>query len=178
MKNIWVVGILAALAASAIGASCAWAAEKAGTEKGHLAPLERFIGHWVIDAKWSNGQALHARNVYEWGLGKQIIKTRTFVKNDDSEYQRYEGILAWNPKKQCLFHVSFAFNGDMTEALIESKDRDTLNIGWNPYREGEAGQVRQTIKFKDQDSFVWTVWVKNGTEWQQIMEGTWKRKDK
>jgi len=179
MKNICrLVGILAVFAVAALPAHSARADEKTDTAKDHLAPLERFVGHWVIDAKWSSGDALHARTTYEWGLGKKIVTAKTFVKKDDSEYQRYEAIMAWNPKKECLFQISFAFNGEMTEALIESKDRDTLNIGWNPYREGDAGPVRQTIKFKDDDHFVWTVWIKNGKEWQQIMEGTWQRKDK
>src|SRR5260370_12182788 len=113
MRNICrLVGILAVMGALAISAHVVGADEKTDTAKDHLAPLERFIGYWVIDAKWSNGEALQARTTYEWGLGKKIVTAKTFVKKDGSEYQRYEGIMAWNPKKQCLFQISFAFNGE------------------------------------------------------------------
>jgi hypothetical protein len=143
-----------------------------------LAPLERFAGEWLVEGKWSNGESLQARSVYEWGLGKKIMRAKTFVKNGDKEYQRYEGILAWQPEKKSLFEISFAFDGQMTEVLIESKDKDTLHIGWAPYREGKPSPVRQTIRFLDNDRFQWVVSLKEGEEWKEIMDATWKRKAK
>jgi hypothetical protein len=142
-----------------------------------MAPLERFVGgQWVVDGKWANGEALHARTIYEWGLGKKIIRAKTFVKSEGAEYQRYEGILTWHPKKKCLVEISFAVDGALTEYVLETKDADTLDIGWRPYDDGEPNKVRQTLKFKDRDSFVWTVWLNTGEKWQQLIEATWHRK--
>jgi hypothetical protein len=80
-------------------------AEDKKTDENKLAPLERFLGQWVINAHWSNGEELHARTTYEWGIGKKFITAKTFVKNGDKEYQRYEGVLGWHPKKKSLFEI-------------------------------------------------------------------------
>jgi hypothetical protein len=153
--------------------------EQPAADKGRLAPLARFVGgQWAIHGRWSNGEELRARSVYEWGIANKIIVAKTYVMNGDKEYQRYEGILAWHPKKKSLVQFSFAYNGDLTETIMETKDKDTFHVGWTPYNEGQPGNVRQILKFKDDNSFVWTVAVKNGDKWEQIMEGTWERKEK
>jgi hypothetical protein len=143
-----------------------------------MAPLERFAGEWVINGKWASGEELHARTVYDWGLGKKILTAKTFVMNGDKEYQRYEGVMTWHPEKKSLYEISFSFDGSISEYLIDNKDKDTLQIGYTPIKEGTTPKVRQTIQFKDKDSFVWTVQLKDGDNWQTIMEGTWKRKAK
>jgi hypothetical protein len=165
--------ILAVLAALGFGGSLR-AAEKPQAED-RLAPLERFVGAWTVDGKWSDGQSLQARSVYEWGLGRKILKAKTFVRNGDKEYQRYEGILAWNPDKKSLFEISFTYDGSMTQVLIESKDKDTLLLGWTPFAPGKPAPVRQTIVFLDNDHFRWTVELKQGEEFKQIIAATWKR---
>ena len=49
--------------------------EQPAADKGHLAPLARFVGgQWVIHGHWSNGEALTARSVYEWGIANKIIQ--------------------------------------------------------------------------------------------------------
>jgi hypothetical protein len=153
--------------------------EQPAADKGHLAPLARFVGgQWVIHGRWSNGEDLKARSVYEWGIANKIIVAKTYVMNGDKEYHRYEGIFAWHPKKKSLVQFSFAYNGDLTETVMEIKDKDTVHVGWTPYNPGQPGNVRQVLKFQDDNSFVWTVALKNGDKWDQIMEGTWERKEK
>jgi hypothetical protein len=150
--------------------------DKTPPTESKLAPLSRFLGEWSIDGRWTSGEELHARAIYEWGINRKFIRAKTFVKNGDSEYQRYDGLLGWHAKKKSLFEVSFAFNGEVSEFLIEPKDADTLLIGWTPYEPGRESRVRQTIKFRDQDTFIWTVELKDGGSWKQLMEGAWKRK--
>jgi hypothetical protein len=174
MRGLYVT--LAAL--TTLAAACPLRAEdKPGTED-KLAPLERFAGEWTVEGKWSNGESLHARSVYEWGLGKKILKARTYVRAGNREYQRYEGVLAWHPDKRSLFQVSFAFDGGFTEVLIECKDKDTLQIGWVPFTPDKPSKVRQVIKFLDKDRFQWIVTLKDGEEWKQLIDATWKRKEK
>jgi hypothetical protein len=141
-----------------------------------MAPLERFVGEWTVDGKWANGESLHARSVYEWGLAKKILKARTYVMNGDKEYQRYEGVLAWHPEKMSLFEISFSFDGSISEYLIESTDKDTLRIGWQPFNPDKPPRVRQVLKFLDKDSFQWTVSLKDGDDWKPLIDATWKRK--
>jgi hypothetical protein len=142
----------------------------------HLALLERFVGEWTVHGKWNSGDELQARTAYEWGLGNKIIKYKTFVKTDKGEYQRYDGTMAWHPKKNSLFIISFSYDGGMTENIIDPKDADTLQIGFTPFQEGESGKVRQIIQFKDKDHFTWQVLLKNDTDWQEIINATWERK--
>ena len=143
-------GLVAAALALLLAAGRSPAEEKT-TDDAPLKPLERFVGEWTMEGKWSNGQALHARSIYTWGLGKKILKAQTFVMDGQREYQRYEGVLAWHPEKKSLFEISFAFDGSLSEVLIESKDRDTLLIGWQPFHPDRPSKVRQTLKFLDQD---------------------------
>jgi hypothetical protein len=144
-------------------------------KENHLAALERFAGSWQVDGKWSSGEALHARGVYAWGLGKRILTAKTFVKDGDREYQRYESILAWHPEKKSLYEITFAFDGHINEYLLDSKDPDTLHIGWTPYDPAKPSPVRQVIKFLDADHFQWTVLLKDGDEWKQLIDATWQR---
>jgi len=169
--------VLIGLLAIPLGAGEAIADDKPKAEDDKVAPLKRFVGEWEVHGKWNTGQELHARAVYKWGLKGKILQAQTFVKDDKGEeYQRYESVMTWHPKKKSLYQVSFAFDGGMGEALIEAKDKDTLLIGFKPFNEGEASNLRQTIKFEGDDSFIWTVQVKEKEEWKQLIEATWKRK--
>jgi hypothetical protein len=143
-----------------------------------LAFLERFAGEWAVDGKWASGDRLQARGVYTWSLGKKILVTKTFVKDGDKEYQRYEGIMAWHSEKKCLYQISFAFDGAITETLVEVKDKDTLHVGWGSLPGAKASKVRQTIRFLDDDRFQWIVALQKGEEWTPIIDATWKRKGK
>ncbi len=143
-----------------------------------MAPLERFAGEWTVHGKWNSGEELQGRNVYEWGLGNKILTAKTFVKSDKGEYQRYEGVMAWHPKKKSLFIISFAYDGNMTENVIEAKGDDTLLIGFAPFNTGEPNKVRQTIQFKDNDHFTWKVELQGDQGWQELIDATWVRKMK
>jgi hypothetical protein len=146
----------------------------------HLAPVVRFIGEWQVDGKWSDGTPLKARATYTWGVNKKIIVTKTFVQDPaKGEYQRYEGIIAWNPKKKSLYEISFAYDGNITEVLMDLVDKDTLNLGYQPFNEGEPANVRQILHFESDDAFVWTVSVKpKDQDWTKLIEATWHRKNK
>ena len=174
MRPLCVIFVAFALIA---GADSSRAADQQGPES-VVPALERFAGEWEVHGKWADGQPLHARGVYQWGLGKKIMTAETFVGDGDKEYQRYESVLAWHPEKKSLFQISFAFDGAVTEVMMESKDKDTLHIGWVPFTAGKPSPLRQVIKFLDQDRFQWTVSMQDGGNWKQLIDATWKRKGK
>jgi hypothetical protein len=166
-------GVLIVLSsASALGG-----ADKGAEKNDPMAALAPFVGEWQVEGQWSSGDKLRARGVYEWGLGKKILKARTFVMNGDKEYQRYESIMAWHPKKKCLYEITFAFDGHIGEVVIEPKDSDTFHIGYTPFQADEPSNVRQILKFKDKDHFQWIVSMKQGEEWKQLIDATWERKN-
>ena len=152
------------------------AGDKGEKADNKMAPLERFAGEWVVDAKWASGQPLKARNVITWGLDKKILLAKTFVMDGDREYQRYEAVMAWHPEKKSLYEITFAFDGSIGEVLIEAKDKDTLHVGFTPVDPAKPSKVRQVLRFLDNDRFQWIITVQEGQEWKQIMDATWKRK--
>jgi hypothetical protein len=166
--------LLAFLAVLVPGESAPAGDQPAGDNK--LAGLERFAGEWIVDGKWSDGSVLQARTVYEWSLGKKILRSQTFVTDKGKEYQRYESIMAWHPEKKSLYVISFTFDGTINEVLIDSKDKDTFNIGWTPFTEGKPSQVRQVLRFLDKDRYQWIVSLRDGDQWKQLIDATWKRK--
>jgi hypothetical protein len=141
------------------------AEDKPAATEDKLAPLERFIGEWEVDGKWAGGESLHARGVYEWGLGKKTMKAHTFVRDGEREYQRYEGVLAWHPEKKCLFEISFAFAGAISELVIEPEGKDSLHIGFVPFNPDRPGKVRQVIQLLDKDHLQWVASIKDGEDW-------------
>ena len=145
------------------------------TDAGKLAPLSRFVGQWTLDAKWADGTPLKARAVHEWGLEKKILKARIFIIDGDTERQRYEEVMAYDPRRNSLVDISFSIDGAVNETLIETKDQDTLLFGWTPYHADKPAKVRQTIRFEGNDKYVWRVELNAEREWKQIMEGTWVR---
>jgi hypothetical protein len=141
-----------------------------------MAALAPFAGEWQVDGKWSTGETLQARAVYEWGLNKKILIAKTFVIDKGKEYQRYESIMAWHPEKKSLYEITFAFDGHISEVLLDTKEKDTIRIGYAPFHEGKPQPIRQTLRFTDNDHFVWVVQMQKDNEWTQLIEATWVRK--
>jgi hypothetical protein len=174
-KTYTLIGVLSVFAALGPAAGHSSADDKqAGENK--LAALEPFLGEWEIHARWTDGNELHARNVIDWGIAKKFITAKTFVRDGATEYQRYDAVMGWHPKKNSLFQISFTYNGEINETIIEPAEKDALHIGWKPFTVGQPSPVRQIIKFTDKDSYVWTVLLKDGDNWKKLIEGTWTRK--
>ena len=161
-----------------LSATAAWGADEPKPKVDpHLVPLARFSGEWTVAGKWAAGNELHARTVYEWGLGGKILRAKTFVKDGETEYQRYEATFAWHPAKLCLYEISFAVDGAISEHKIETPDDQTLLIDFSPLEAGgRAGKLRQTLKFVDNDHFTWKIELNGESGWQTILDATWVRK--
>jgi hypothetical protein len=142
----------------------------------NLRHLSRFVGEWTVDGKWAGGNDLHARAVYEWSLGGKIIRARTYVKDGDNEYQRYESTMAWHPGQKCLYEISFAVDGAVTEHKVEMKDEKTVLIDFSPFDPAHPSKVRQTLKFIDDDHHTWKVELNGDNGWQTLIDATWVRK--
>lgn len=173
LEYLSILGLSLLIAQSTIRAE-----DKPQAKENPLAPFERFIGTWTVEGKWSDGSELRARSVYDWGINNKVITAKTFVKNKDTEYQRYEGVIGWNLANKKLYEISFAYDGSVSEVIIDVKDQDTLQIGYTPYEKDQPSRVRQTLHFKDKDTFTWTVLLKEGHTWKTLIEADWKRQTK
>jgi hypothetical protein len=176
MRRIFFTSIVALVGAMTFTGSSFSQDDKKPVKEDRMAVLAPFVGEWTVEGKWAGGEALKARGVYTWGLNKKILITKTFVMDKDKEYQRYEGVMAWHPEKKSLYQISFAFDGSLSETIMETKEKDTIHIGFTPFQEGKPSLIRQTIRFTDMDHFVWNVQLKQGEEWKQLIEATWVRK--
>lgn len=143
------------------------------------APLAPFVGEWTIDAEWAAGDALHARNVYSWGVGNKQLKAQTFIKMPDGkEYQRYDTVMGWHPRLKCYFVYGFGVDGNVTEHRMDvSDDGKVFKIGFAPLHAGEESPIRQTITLSaTNDTYEWVVEANNKGEWKEMMRGTWVKK--
>ncbi len=139
--------------------------------------LEGFVGEWEIDAKWDDGRPLKARAIYSSEMGGKHIRTQTWLpKPDGTEYQRYQGMMTWHPRKNAFAVYSFAYDGAVTEALATTDDGKTLKIGFEPFEPGAPSPLRQTLRLVSADALEWTVEMNAGGEWKRLIQAEWKRK--
>ena len=145
-----------------------------------LEPFIPFLGNWEVEAKWANGEPIWARNEYEIGLGGKFVFARTWTKDGSGEaYERYQTYFGVDPDSQRVKTWGFTYDG--TFAMVE--DYEVTNEGGKPsftsvWASGPA-EIKQTVALIDAKSYAWKVWTRTaeGGEWQQIMDGVWKRKD-
>ncbi len=143
----------------------------------HLAPLRRFLGgQWEVHGTWSSGEPLHARTIYELGVGGRFVQARTYVLQEDgTEYQRYETLYGWNAADETLAYTSYAYDGNITAGTIASIDADTLLYAAAKAAPSASGTIGQTFEFLSDDEARWTVWVETDQAKQQLIDATWNR---
>ena len=151
------------------------AADDAPAGDGPLAALAPFIdGEWHFDGKWANGEPLKAREVFEWGLGKKFVTTRTWViNNNGDEYERYRSTFAVKDGKPVMYNFAYDGESSVDEVKVSGKVIDVRRSAKTP-----AGEmvIRQEIELTEKDKFRWRVWLDRDGESQQIIEGDWVRK--
>lgn len=143
----------------------------------HLAPLKRFLGgQWEVRGTWSSGEPLHARTIYELGVGGRFIQARTYaVQDDGTEYQRYETLYGWNTGNETLTYTRYAADGNIAEGTITSTDADTLSYRGAKGSPSASGTIGQTIEFLSNDEARWIVWLETVEAKQQLIDATWNR---
>ena len=143
----------------------------------NLAPLERFLGgQWEVHGTWSNGEALHARTIYERGVGGKFVQAKSYSVGDDgTEYQRYETFYGWDTQDEALTFTTYTFNGSVTQGAITATDANKLAYEWTTGSPSASGTVAQTMEFLSPDEARWIVWLETEDGQQQLIDATWKR---
>jgi hypothetical protein len=185
-RNIFTALALAALAIAV--SMTAIADEKAvnhddgaGKSEGahQLAPLDKLVGEWTIEAAWADGSPLKGRNVYAWADGGKVIKASTYVNGaDGAEYCRYESFIAWDPEAGKPILLGFAYDGSIYEAhaIIEGETGQRIRYEYTERYGNKRTNIDQYNEFVDDDTLHWVVKVKQGEEWRQVMDVNWIRK--
>ena len=137
-----------------------------------------FVGTWVIDGQWIDGNKLWAKNEYRVGMNGNFIEARTFAKNQHGKiYQRYFTIWRFNADKGNVESYGFTYDGTVTVTDSEIDNSDTAHpaIG-SQWTQSDGSQIKQQVTLTDADSYSWKVWSSpDGNDWKQIMDGVWNR---
>lgn len=151
------------------------AADAAPAAEGPLAAIAPYVGgEWRIDHKWDNGEALKARERFEWGLANKFVEVRTWVSRNDGSgaYERYRGVFGVKDGK--LVSYNFSYNGENTvdEATVEGKVIKIRRVvtGATPM------VIRQEVELLEPNRRRWRVWIERDGKTEQIMDGEWVRR--
>ncbi len=145
---------------------------------GELAPLSYYVGDWTLEATWSWGMTLAARNEYRVGVGGRFLEVITVASDGGADpYERYHSF--YTPQKDGEAYVASGFTYDGTTATIPytfevENGLPTIRTDVvNP----DGSRLRQEIEPIDANNAAWRVWMTppGGEEAQQIMDGVWTR---
>jgi hypothetical protein len=141
-----------------------------------LAIFERIVGTWRGEAHWSNGEQLHTRVSYEFGVGDHLVKVRSFVVKESGDATLvYETFVWHHPRDKQLRFISISNGGALYEGAVDGT-RDALNFQWSAYLQDRRTDYKQALKLKTDDAYQWTVWQKAPDgEWKQIIDAELRR---
>jgi hypothetical protein len=154
---------------------------RAATQPSQVQPnpisiFDRLIGTWRGEAKWSNGEALRTRVSYEYGVGNQLMKGKSFVLSPDGEATLvFETFSYFHPQDKAVRFVSISNAGSIYDGTV-SGTPDEVKFEWSAFLQERKTDYKQVLKFKGDDAYQWTVWQKTPAgEWKQIIDAELKR---
>jgi len=129
-----------------------------------LAPFGRFVG-----GAWESEGDFHVRVAYEWGLGKKLLKIKSFLfqKGKDEPRLVYESVVYFHPEKRQVVFQSVSVEGGLFDGVMTPRGNTYESI-FTSYKGAEKTEFRQTIEFLDDDHVIWKVFGKDGTGWKLL----------
>ena len=134
-----------------------------------LAPFERLIGgQWHIEGSYQE---------FEWGLGKQSVRSRGFFVIDGVPRLVSEGVWFWHPQEKKIKGVFTAI--DMPVVFFDyttrfEQDRmvsELLSFDAN----GTGTAYVETWEFTDDTQYVWKLLKETVGGVQEVMSATYSR---
>jgi hypothetical protein len=141
-----------------------------------LAMFERLSGTWRGDAHFTGNAPLRTRVSYEYGVGNQLFKAKSFTLNDKGQATLvFETFIFLHPRDKAVRFVSISNGGGVYDGTVGGT-RDELTFQWSAYLQDRQTEYKQALKFKSDDAYQWTVWQKAPDgEWKQIIDAELKR---
>ena len=135
-----------------------------------LSQFSRLIGgEWHLDGSYQ---------VFEWGVGKRSVKSRSYFIIDGKSKLVSEGIWVWHPGEKKLKGYFTAI--EMPVVFFDYTTSFKGNIMMNELisysLQGNPEIYFETWEFTDDDHFVWTLFSKTIDGDKKIMGGNYERK--
>ena len=142
---------------------------KSETVQDPLAPIAHLVGgQWRGQITLIDGTVIHARHVYEWGLGGKIIKSKTYgALGDGPEALVYEGLFAWHPEKKAIGFQEVAAYGGTNEGTIEPEG-NALHYYWTQFSSNGVSVFKESLLFPDRDGYVGEAYRKTDDGWEKF----------
>jgi len=134
-----------------------------------LAPFERLIGgQWHLEGSYQE---------FEWGIGRQSVKSRSYFIVEGTPTLVSEGIWFWHPGEKQIKGVFTAIQ--MPVVFFDYTTRFEENKMVNDLRsyglEGNETAYVETWQFTDDTHYVWRLLSKTPEGLKEEMSGTYTR---
>ena len=135
-----------------------------------LAPFERLAGgEWHLEGSYQ---------VFEWGVGRQSVKARSYFVVEGKPRLVSEGLWFWHPGEAKIKGIFTAI--DMPVNFFDYTTRFEGNKMVNTLRAyapgGKETVFEETWEFTDESHFEWKLMSETPDGMQQQMSGTYTRK--
>lgn len=135
-----------------------------------LKPFQQLIGgSWFLQDSFQE---------FEWGIGNQSVKSRSYFIKDNQSHLVSEGFWYWDPAKKVIrgvftaIHMPFSLVEYTT--TFEANKMNSQLITSTP--NGEQSQYIETWEFTDKDHYNWTLEQQTDGKFETIMNGIFQRK--
>lgn len=177
MRTTWLA--LGACAASGwAGAPPEGVPPRPAQVRGELAPLGYYLGDWTIEATWSWGTTLAARNEYRVGIGGVCVEVVTVASDAGGPpYERYHSF--YTPVRSDGMYQATGFTnvGGVSTIPYTFEVRDGLPTIRTDSTNPDGSRLRQEIDPLNENEAAWRVWMTppGSDQERQVMDGVWKR---
>jgi hypothetical protein len=134
-----------------------------------VGPLDAFgalvVGEWEAD---------DSRQVFEWGVGQQTIRSRSYFKSDDGWTLVGEGMWYWDARQATIRGVAVAI--EMPVELFEYRSVvRNREIVHELVAQGAAGGEFVERWVFDEGGYRWSLEAEANGALEEIMGGTYRR---
>ncbi len=138
----------------------------------HVKPLERLIGTWRTPANLGEtDEGLNSYNVFSWGLGGQMLASKTYTVADGQESLAYEAWQYWHPGEESLKLTEISADGTIYEGTL-SVEGDVITYFWKAYAGERVIEFKQTITFEGDNRYLFAAFAKDGDNWRRVIGAT------
>jgi hypothetical protein len=133
-----------------------------------LRPVAYLVGGtWHSDAKWPDGTPFEVDVSYMWGPTHRVIHFQTYEPSDGKLTLIYEGLLYFDPRRSKIIQMNFKPSGEVNESEITPVNDEAYEV--------LGAKTKSIVRRKDENEFVWELYLPQGNDWKQILQASYTR---